>query len=74
MQFSHRSLYNNAAMNLAETGLEEGMWSINQMLESNANAWDNWTTVGSDKKRTFGPFALEQGVTGSVTVYVERRH
>ncbi len=72
MQFSHRSLYNNAAMNLAETGLEEGMWSINQMLDSNANAWNGWTPVGSDMKRTFGPFALEQGVTGSVTVYVER--
>lgn len=72
MQLSHRSLYNNAAMNLAETGLEEGMWSINQILEDNANAWNGWSLIGTnDQRRTFGPFALEQGVTGSVTVYVE---
>jgi hypothetical protein len=72
MQLSHRSLYNNAAMNLAETGLEEGMWSINQILEDNANAWTSWTTVGTnDRRRTFGPFSLEQGVTGSVIVYVQ---
>lgn len=71
MQLSHRSLYNNAAMNLAETGLEESMWSINQILEDNANAWDGWTSLGSARKRSFGPFTLEQGVTGSVTVYVE---
>ncbi len=72
IQLSHRALYNNAAMNLAETGLEEGMWSINQILEDNSDAWTNWTTVGTnDRRRTFGPFSLEQGVTGSVIVYVQ---
>lgn len=72
MRQSHRALYNNAAMNLAETGLEEAMWAINQTLEENANAWNGWTPISgtSDQRRTFGPFALEQGVTGSVTVYV----
>lgn len=72
MQLSHRALYSNAAINLAETGLEEAIWSINRALESDPDAWIGWEQPGTSlRKRTFDKFSLNQGITGEVTVYVE---
>lgn len=73
MQLSHRSFYSNAAVNMAETGLEHAMWSINQMVDGNANAWDGWTTDSQDAWRSFtdANWNYGQGVSGSVRVFVE---
>jgi hypothetical protein len=70
LTLSHRAFYNNAAMNLAETGLEEALWSINQNIAGEASAWDNWKTDGSVGYREFGPFDLGQNTTGTTRVYV----
>ena len=47
LTISNRALYNNAAMNLAENGLEESMYSINQMVADSTYAWPDWTNDGS---------------------------
>ena len=46
LTISNRALYNNAAMNLAENGLEEAMYSINRMVSDSSYSWsgDGWAT------------------------------
>lgn len=48
LKLAHRTFFADAANNLAETGLEEAVWSFNKMgLSTNsvvvANAWSGWT-------------------------------
>lgn len=64
LELSHRALYQNAAMNLAETGLEEAMWSIN------GEAWNDWKVSGTDARRTLNDFDLGGGAKGRVDVVV----
>lgn len=70
LNVSSRAFYNNAGINLAETGLEEAMWSINQMVANNANAWDGWTNDGTNAWRKWTGYAFDQNATGTVRVYV----
>ncbi|MCS6244057.1 MAG: hypothetical protein H2172_09405 [Opitutus sp.] len=70
LKISGRAFHNNTAMNLAETGLEEALWSINRNLEGNAAAWTGWTLAGSEATRTFGPVDLGQNTFGSTRVHV----
>ncbi len=70
LTISNRAFYNNAGINLAETGLEEAMWGINQMVAGNASAWDNWTTSGNNAWRKWTGYAFDQNATGTVRVYV----
>lgn len=71
---SNRALYNNGAMNLAETGLEESMYAINQMVANNAYAWPGWTNDGtasnSSAWRKWTGYTFDQNTTGTVRVYV----
>lgn len=70
---SNRALYNNAAMNLAENGLEEAMYSINRLVADASYSWtaDGWTAVGaSDMRRKWTGTAFDQNATGQVRVYV----
>jgi hypothetical protein len=53
LRSSHRSYHSSAAMNLAETGLEEAMWAVNQKRAKNANAYDGWTITGDTATREF---------------------
>ncbi len=47
LNLSSRSFYNNAAMNLAETGLEQAMWSINTMaLDGLGASSPGWASSG----------------------------
>ncbi len=70
---ANRALYNNAAMNLAENGLEEAMYSINKLVADSSYSWtaDGWTAVGaSDMRRKWTGTTFDQNATGSVRVYV----
>ena len=76
---SNRALYSNAAMNLAENGLEEAMYAINKTVADSSYDWaDNgWTTSSpvpaGDARRVLpasGTYTFDQGVTGTVRVYV----
>lgn len=74
LNISNRALYNNAAMNLAENGLEEAMYSINKYVADNTYNWAGWSNSGgSDAWRTLpasGTYTFDQGATGTVRVYV----
>lgn len=72
-KISNRALYNNGAINLAETGMEEAMYSINQMVANSTYTWPGWTVVnsGTDAQRKWTGYAFDQNATGTVRVYVE---
>jgi len=74
LNISNRALYNNAAMNLAENGLEEAMYSINQYVADSTYNWAGWSNSGgADTWRTLpatGTYTFEQGATGTVRVYI----
>ncbi|MBI5382382.1 MAG: hypothetical protein HZA31_10825 [Opitutae bacterium] len=77
LQFSQRSFYANAAMNLAEIGVEEALYCFNQ-LDNVANAADAWASPwvcgsGTDTTahRTFSTLpAPAPGASVVVKVYV----
>lgn len=77
LAMSNRALYSNAAMNLAENGLEEAMYAINQYRNNNAWGWTGWSDDGSgaDKKRKWTAASdsflkFDQNATGEVRVYI----
>lgn len=66
---SYRSLYSGVAMNSAESGLEQAMWSINKKKAGSTTAWDGWdTSSGTTARRTFSLGTVAGG--GAVTVKV----
>jgi hypothetical protein len=71
---SNRALYNNGAMNLAENGMEEAMYSINKRVADATYSWtgDGWTSAngGADAQRTWTGYTFDQNATGVVRVYV----
>jgi len=74
---AYRSFYAGAAMNAAETGLEQAMWSVNKQLAGNSNAWTDWTIwtgAGTDAvRRTFTLQPVAGGATAQVKVFVSSR-
>ena len=76
LKLANRSFYNNASMNTAETGVEEALWSFNQVAAGTAlaTAWSssNWNTSdGVTAHATFTDFTLSGNATASVKVYVD---
>ncbi len=71
MTLSNRSFYANAAINLAETGLEQAMWSINKAVDGSASAWTGWTVSGNNAWRNFSGYSFDANSTGNVRVYVQ---
>ncbi|MSU50891.1 MAG: hypothetical protein EXS37_17680 [Opitutus sp.] len=76
LTISNRALYNNAAMNLAENGMEEAMYSINRMVADPTYSWstDSWTAPvyshPNDARRKWTGTNFDQNTTGEVRVYV----
>lgn len=70
---SNRALYNNGAMNLAENGMEEAMYSINKMVADSTYTWSGWTSMASgvDAQRKWTGYTFDQNATGVVRVYVK---
>ncbi|MDQ5979908.1 MAG: hypothetical protein QG602_2883 [Verrucomicrobiota bacterium] len=77
-RISNRALYNNAAMNLAENGLEEAMYSINKMIADEDYKWTGWQNDGAgvnsnawSRFPTTGDYTFDQNTSGFVRVYVK---
>jgi Tfp pilus assembly protein PilX len=69
---SNRAVYNNGAVNLAERGLEEAMYSVNQSIANPSYLWsgDGWTESGSNAYRKWTETAQSQNTTTVNRVYV----
>ncbi len=77
-RISNRALYNNAAMNLAENGLEEAMYSINKMVADEKYDWSGWKNDGTGANSnawarfpSSGNYTFDQNTTGYVRVWVK---
>lgn len=85
LKLASRSFVNTAAINVAETGLEQAMYALNQNQANGvalATAWSGWTTDASahTATRTFpdpaasppnNVFAVAPNASGVVKVYVQ---
>ena len=73
LKMANRSFYNTASMNIAETGIEEALWSFNQVATGTSlgDAWQGWDySDGVTAKRTFTNFNLSGATQAAVKVYV----
>jgi len=74
LTISNRALYHNAAINLAENGLEEAMYSINKAIADPTYGWTYWSNDGSGAAsnawREWTGTTFDQNSTGAVRVYV----
>jgi hypothetical protein len=71
LNLSNRAIYNNAAMNLAEQGVEEAMYSINRMVADTTYNWSDWPNQsGNNAWRKWTAVSLSQNATAEYRVYV----
>jgi hypothetical protein len=71
LNLSARSFNGIAGMNLADTGLEQAVWSFNQATAGSGSAWTGWSISGNNATRTFSGFTLPHGSTAVIKVYVQ---
>ena len=83
MEMSNRSFCTTSSVQLAETGIEEALWSLNQaLLALNANSSSYWSGSGwaisspdangvITATKTLPPFTPYKGITGIVTVQIK---
>ncbi len=73
-RLSYRTYYLGVGMNIAETGLEQALWSINRSASGTAGAWDDWESVSANTwRRTIDLGTVEGGSTAQVKVYARER-
>lgn len=60
-----------AALNVAEAGTEEGVWSFNRASANDPDAWQGWTGNGSATWKKFSSFTLGANTSASVKVYID---
>jgi hypothetical protein len=71
LSLSNRGVYQNAAINLAEQGLEEAMYAINQSVTNSSYTWGGWNTIDTrHKQQKWENVNLSQGATGEFRVHV----
>lgn len=77
-KLADRSYYQNAAVNLAEMGIEEAIYCFNKLADvpaTPANAWTpyGWTIAADNSaSRTLPTIAIGAGVTADVRIYCSR--
>jgi hypothetical protein len=64
LKSANRSLYANGALNLAEAGLEEAIYSLNNV------DWTGWTKSGSNATKSWSTETLGSGVSTEIKVKV----
>jgi hypothetical protein len=72
MQLSQRALWASAAMNLAENGLEEAMYSLNRRVSDPSYSWRNagWGTDDDEAWRKWTNLPVDGAARGEIRVYV----
>lgn len=70
-RLAKRSFNSFAALNLAEAGAEEAVWSFNRAQRGATDAWEQWKNNGTAAWNKFS-FDLGAHTNGTVKVYVDR--
>lgn len=69
-RLSKRTFEAYAALNLAEAGAEEAVWSFNRATAGQSDAWNGWTSASGAAWQKFSNFDYSGGTRGWVQVYV----
>ncbi len=70
-RMAKRTFNGYAALNIAEAGTEEGVWSFNRAIAGDAAAWDGWEKQGTVAWKKFSDFELGRNLEAWVKVYVD---
>lgn len=70
-RLAKRSFNSYAALNLAEAGTEEAVWSFNRASAGDSSAWTGWTNNGTAAWQRFSGFEFGGNATGWAKVYVD---
>jgi hypothetical protein len=70
-KLARRTFHGYAALNLAEAGVEEAMWSFNRAGSGDSEAWKDWQTNGPAAWKKFSGFELGNNASGWVKVFVD---
>ena len=75
MELSNRSFCYTSSVLLAETGMEEALWSLDQALNNSAYTWSGWTlaTVSGvpTATKSLTGFTTNKGLQGTVNITVQ---
>lgn len=66
LAMSARNMQGTRSVELAETGMEEALW----MLNNGANDWSSWTVTGTTATKTITDFTYDNGVTGQIGITI----
>ncbi len=69
-----QTFHSYAALNLAETGTEEAVWSFNRATAGDTEAWANWTSTAAPAWQKFTGFDFGNNTSGWVKVYVDNHN
>jgi len=64
LEMSSRTMQSARSVELAETGMEEALWALNN------SDWSGWSFSGTTASKTLTGFAYDNGITGSVSLTV----
>jgi hypothetical protein len=64
LAMSSRNMSATRSVELAESGMEDALWALN-----NSN-WTGWAIAGNTATKTLGGFAYDNGATGTVTIAI----
>jgi len=67
LQLSSRNVNGGHSLELAETGMEEALWAMNN---SATDHWSGWTFTGSTATKSLTGFSYDNGVTGTIALTV----
>lgn len=64
LQMSTRNMNAAHSVELAETGMEDALWALNN------NNWSDWTVVGHTATKTLAGFIYDNGATGTIVAAI----
>lgn len=70
-RLARRTFLGYAALNLAEAGTEEGVWSFNHASAPEAEAWEGWTKRSGAAWKKFPSVDFGANTSGTIKVYVD---
>jgi hypothetical protein len=70
-RMAKRTFDSYAALNLAEAGTEEAVWSFNRTTRGDPGAWGAWSNNGTAAWQRFSSVDFGGNTTGSLKVYVD---
>lgn len=73
MKMSNRSFCTTSSVQLAEIGMEEALWHLNQSSTNSPYDWlaAGWTKTGNTVNRSLNGFTTNLGVPGTVNIQID---